>query len=395
MKAWGRSSAYFRRVKWLMRILGGLFMLAVAGMVALLALGIGTKQELKDAVKTFIGKKPQSIRGIPPPAAGMQVLEEGLATGDEPPFSLAAGPWSKVEFDSNGQAIHPNLRFDFEIHLNSDSTRLSSAWSHAGRRSYRMLPGEEYSPAIRRRCSEVATTLSAVEVGFWSWSPSPNTLVTAVVSIDRDGKQLAWFGKDLRADTSVKRGARLNCNYLLRDLGVLPDDQISVYLWKRGGADAFIDDMDVYFHSSEVPGRTNGTALPLDSVGRRGGHPMGYAAILVKDVEPDTVRFHPGAPAPSTTVDDVRFGTSDNRWRFVPDQGVAYLVNAQGIPTAMLRPWSPVSRTDLTHFERVVARAIPQGVEITGLDVEVRDGKEVVASIPAPMALILELSPPR
>ena len=387
---------YFRRVKSFLRIIVVLAILVAAGLLVWQWMTSAQQGAVKDRVKLLIGSNPRNISGTLPTAGAARLTKEGgLFTGDEAPFAFAAGPWSTVKFDLDGSTVRPNLRFDFEVPVSADTVRLSRKWSHGGERSYRMAPGDDYSPAVRRRVQDVATTLSAVEVGFWMWSPSPKTLVTAVVSIDRGSKQLAWFGKDLPADTGAAQGSRLNCSFLMRDLALEPTDIISVYFWKRGGEEAFVDDIDLYFHSAEVPGRAGGTAFALDSMGVGGLVPMGYATVSVTEVPVDTVRFPAGGTAVNTTEAVVPIGGTDKQWCFVPQEGVAYLIDADGTPIAMLRPWSPTSRTDITHFERVVAERKPHGVLLTGFDVDNGDGTDRIASYPAPQAMILELAPRR
>ena len=97
----------------------------------------------------------------------------------------------------------------------------------------------------------------------------------------------------------------------------------------------------------------------------------------------------------STTVAAVPIGGTGQQWCFVPQEGVAYLTGTDGTPTAMLRPWSATSGTDITHFDRVVAEQQPQGILLTGFDVDNDDGTERIAASPAPQAMILELSPRR
>jgi hypothetical protein len=364
-----------------------------AGAITLLwgVLPTAQQQLIKDRVKVLLGTDPRKLTGPPSISLGPEPHGPGLFTGDEPPFSHASGPWSMVKYEENGQFIRPNCTFDFEIVLGMDSSRLDHQWSHSGEHAYRMAPGEEYSPAVRRRIRDVATHLAAVEVGLWSWSPSPHTLLTAVVSIDRGEKQLAWFGKDLQADTAAHGGQRLNGSFLIRDLPVEPNDIISVYLWKRGGAETFIDDMDIFFQSTEVPGRELGRALALDSLRTSGPAPPTYASLTVLDVPVDSALFKSNMPAPPTTLEAVLFGNGKYQLQFNPQDGFAWLQDPAGKPLALIRPWSPKAHRDVSHFDRVVAETVPQGVRITGCDV-VRDaGTDRIASHPAPLAVMLQL----
>ncbi|MCO5276263.1 MAG: hypothetical protein M9900_15265 [Flavobacteriales bacterium] len=373
-----------------LRIIAVPAFVVIAGLLAWQWMTSGQQQAIKEQVKRVIGKSPRMTNGTPPVAADMQAGETGLLTGDPAPFGFATGPWSTVAFETDGHTVRPDLQFSFEVPPGSDTTLLSRQWSHAGARSYRMAPGDEYSPAIRRRVQDVALGFSAVEVGLWAWSPSPGVLVTAVVSIDRDGKQVAWFGKDMVIpEDTVRSGARLNGSFLLRDLALEPTDVVSVYLWKRGGKEAFIDDLDLFFHSGEVPGRKLGQAFPLDSTGKAA---LGYADVVLQEVVPDPARFSAGAPAVNTTVDAIPIGGTGQRWQFKPDEGVAYLLDPVGQPAAMLRPWSATSGRDITHFDRVVAEPTAEGIRLTGFDVVAKDGEERMAASPAPMAVTLQLA---
>ncbi|HRN36736.1 MAG TPA: hypothetical protein PLL18_07480 [Flavobacteriales bacterium] len=373
-----------------LRIIAVPAFVVIAGLLAWQWMTSGQQQTIKEQVKRVIGKSPRMTNGTPPVAADMQAGETGLLTGDPAPFGFATGPWSTVAFEADGHTVRPDLQFSFEVPPGSDTTLLSRQWSHSGARSYRMAAGDEYSPAIRRRVQDIALGFSAVEVGLWAWSPTPGVLVTAVVSIDRDGKQVAWFGKDMAIpEDTLRSGARLNGSFLLRDLALEPTDVVSVYLWKRGGKEAFIDDLDLFFHSGEVPGRKLGQAFPLDSTGKAA---LGYADVVLQEVVPDPARFSAGAPAVNTTVDAIPIGGTGQRWQFKPDEGVAYLLDPVGQPAAMLRPWSATSGRDITHFDRVVAEPTAEGIRLTGFDVVVKDGEERMASSPAPMAVTLQLA---
>lgn len=353
------------------------------------------QQALKQSAKRLLGSAPLSQQGLSPPdSARGQVAANGLLTGDEQPFAFAAGPWSVVAMETEAGTLRPNLRFDFEPQGDLPTEQLSRAWARSGTHSFRMAPQTEYSPGVRRRIREVAVKLSAVEVGLWMRSASPKTLLTAVVSIDRGEAQLAWFGKDLRADTAAHGGQRLNASFLLRDQELQPQDIVSVYLWKRGGEEAFIDDLDIFFHSEEVPGKAGGQALPLDSLRPGGPAPWPYAAVSVRPAPVDDQRFRPGLPAPQTTTDAVAIGSSGRFWRFVPNDGLAWMQDTEGKPLALVRPWSQAVRGDVTHYDRVVAEPLPQGLLVTGCDVVRNGGPARVAAEPPPMAVIIQLQDP-
>ncbi|MCB0774186.1 MAG: hypothetical protein KDB93_12520 [Flavobacteriales bacterium] len=374
-------------MKWALRILVLLAVVVGGSALAWHWAGPGRQQWVKDQVKILLNRKPQRVGGAVPAAAVPLVEGLGVSTGDEPPFSVASGPWSMVQYTEGDKAIRPDLHYTFEPTPGADSSRLSSAWAHGGTHAFRMAPGDEYSPAIRRRAADVAIKLSAVDVGFWMWTPAPATLLTAVVTIDRKGKQIAWYGKDLPADTAARTGVRLNASFLMGDLAVEPDDILSVYLWKKGGGEAFIDDMDLFFHSAEVPGRKLGKPLALDSLEAGGPVPLTYAKPTVSDIPVDTARFRAGLPALPTTREAVPFGRSSHAWRFVPEEGLVWLQDTGGKPLGLIRPWSPGSRKDITHFDRVVAKTTPDGIVVTGFDVDRTHGGERIAASPRPISL--------
>ncbi|HMN05137.1 MAG TPA: hypothetical protein PKD45_05360 [Flavobacteriales bacterium] len=386
------TSGYIYRVK---RIAVFLLVVAVAASALALAWRAATSDQqrwAKDRIKVLLGRNPKPLAGPPPPAAQARPHGgEGLVTGDDPPFAYASGAWSMVTYGEGDAVIRPNLRFDFELPPGMDTSRLGREWARSGTRSYRMGRGDEYSPAVRRLVRDVAINLSAVEVGLWAWSPSPSTLLTVVVSIDRAGKQVAWFGKDLLADPAAKAGQRVNAQFLVRDTKIESDDVLSVYLWKRGGAEAFIDDMDIFFHSDEVPGRAQGRALALDSLLPDGPRPLHYAQVSITDVPVDTARFRVGGTAPATTVEAVPIGGTPRFWRFVPEEGTAWLQDAGGEQLELIRPWSTAANRDITHYDRVVATPLPQGLLLTGYDVEHAGEGERIAGWPAPLALKLEI----
>lgn len=387
MKA--RPSSYFRGMKRVLQLLAAAGVLAAAAAWAWQMAGDGSRHQVKEAAKRMLGRSPKRIGGQPPAVAAIVQGATGILTGDPAPFTYASGLWSAVTYGSDGSAVHPNLQFDFEVPESGDQKGLSEAWARSGNRSYRMEAGEEYSPAIRRRAGDVATKLVNVDVGLWAWSSSPRTLLTAVVTLDRDQKQLAWFGKDLQADTSARSGQRLNAGFRMEHLDVQPGDVVSVYLWKRGGAEAFIDDMDLFFHSAEVPGRAQGEPVRLDAADP--ALPQ-YADMAVIPAAVDSSRFRPGMPAASTTLGAVPFGQGPMAWRFVPAQGLAFLQGPDGEDLALIRPF--VDGKDATHYDRVFAETDGTGVRLTSFDVE-RDGEmERIAAVPAPWSVQLELRRP-
>lgn len=381
---------YFRGVKQVLRVGVILVLLASLGFGAWHWMGPEGQRSTKDALKVVVGRKPRSMNG--PVAAGTGAVVQGrLATGDEPPFSLASGAWSLTAYEQGGLMLRPNIQFDFERTADEDTTRLSRRWAHSGTYSYRMDAGTEYAPPIRRRLKDVATRLSSVDIGFWAWTPGNGVTVTAVVSIDRDGKQVAWFGKDIALPAAGAEGSRLNARFLIGDQALQPTDVVSAYFWKRGKDEAYLDDVDLFFHDTEVPDRVGGSPIALDSI-RAGTLPyLVFAPVDVQDVAVDTLRFSVGREAPPATTEAVPLGTTGKRWKFVPQEGLAYLIDAGGLAIAMIRPWSPASGIDVSHYDRLVAEPDGPAILLTGFDVAVRGGKEWIQAVPAPSSVRVEL----
>lgn len=381
---------YFRAVKQGLRVVALLVLLALVGFGVWCWTGAEGLRSTKDAVKVLLGRKPRLLNG--PAAAGTVAVVQGkLATGDEPPFSLASGAWSLTAYEQGGKMIRPNLQFDFERAADEDTARLSRRWAHGGTYSYRMDAGTEYSPAIRRRLRDVAVRLASVDVGFWAWSSGSDVKVTAVVSIDRDGKQVAWFGKDIALSAADAEGSRMNARFLIGDQRLDTTDVVSVYFWKRGKEDAYLDDVDLFFHSSEVPGRRLGTPVALDSIAAGTQPYLVFAPVAVHDVVVDTLRFGAEKEAPPTTMDAIPFGTTGKRWKFVPQEGLAYLLDANDRAVALIRPWSSASGIDIAHFDRVLAEQAGEALLLTGFDVAMRNGRAWVKAQPAPRSVRVEL----
>lgn len=375
-------------MKWLGRFL--LIVVVLAGSAWLAWHWMRPEQQrfVKDKVKTLIGRKPVQVGGPVPSKAS--VIQGKLATGDEAPFSLASGPWSLVEFQKDGKHIRPNLQFDFERSPDEDTSRLSQQWAHSGSFSYHMDAGTEYSPAVRRQVMDVANRLSTIDIGFWARAAEEGTKLTAVVSIERDDKQVAWFGKDLAATTD-SAGSRLNARFWVTDQQLEPADVVSIYFWKRGRAVVYVDDLDIFFHSSEVLGRTMGQPVALDSIGMGGPHFLGYAQATMNDLPVDTTRFRAGNEAVPTTTAAVPIGITGKQWKFIPQEGLAYLLDASGNAIALIRPRSVTTGVDITHFDRVIAEPWGPGIALTGFDVDMIDGTGKIAEHPAPVSVWVQL----
>ena len=124
-----------------------------------------------------------------------------------------------------------------------------------------------YSPAIRLRAGDVAEDLATVATGCWLSCAAAWPRIGFVMTIERGGEQVAWFGKDLRANEHEPgKWERFNAEFLLRETKVLPGDSIIYYIWNRDRDPLFVDDLDLFFHSANVPGRPLGAAVHVDSL---------------------------------------------------------------------------------------------------------------------------------
>lgn len=312
------------------------------------------------------------------------------------PLERPDGAVSQVSITLKGHALRPNRHFSFED-TSVASPLLSTEQAYSGLRSLD-LSGITYGPVIRSRTSDVADDLSSVATGCWLLSSAERPRIGFVMSIRRGGQQVAWFGKELRPNEhDPGKWERFNAEFLLRETNVLPDDSIVYYIWHRDRDPLFVDDLDLFFHSANVPGRPPGTAVHVDSM---------TIAHLPLPTAPCTCDPFPllersrlriigehadslGIPADSVPLAN---GVS---WYRTASMPMAELRDAQGRSVAWVRPFCPTLGVDLLSFERVIVRADGPGrLLIIAFDVDDRDGQAVVAAAPPPVAATLTVQWP-
>ncbi len=317
---------------------------------------------------------------------------------DPSPFSSADGLVSEVSIEREGHTLRPNLHFSFEDSSAHRSPLITTERTRTGGHALG-LGGEEYSSPIKRRAGDVAEGLASVATGFWLYCKDTEPRISIVLTVERgDGEQVAWFGKDLKAtEHTPGKWERFNAEFLMRGTPVLPDDSLVLYIWNRDEEDLFVDDMDLFFISTEVPGRGSGTATPLDSLAP-GHFPLPFAQYSCAPFQALAVLQKKLIGQPSDSVGEVvpRVELWNGfSWYHAPNMAVAEIRNADDVPVAIIRPFCAGLGVDLLSFERVVVRNIGQNsVYILAFDVELLNGQAVVARQPAPVAADISITIP-
>lgn len=354
------------------------------------------KRGARELWRTWERPDPSITRAVPPAAARPSADGATLETLDPPPYDRPSLLRSGMSIPFGARTLRPNLHFDFET--SGDTSRISRAQARSGASSQVIRSGTEYAPAIRRNVSDVADTLTAVAVGLWLYSGSKSSPVTIVTTVDRGGKQLAWFGKEIPArEYERSTWQRFQAEFLLRDITVWGDDEVSIYLWNREKELVYIDDMDVVFRSRTALGRATGTPFDLED-GSRGVPPPPFADVAFHAaIDLSEMGVIVGQTAPEPMVGEVVLtpGSTD-RFQYRPGDAVGRILAADGKELALVRAWSPELMRDLLGYERVLIGPGSRGVRIAGFDVDLEpaSGRRLVAKEPPPLGAELILTLP-
>lgn len=326
----------------------------------------------------------------PAPAAehGTSLTDEAI-TSDPPPFDRVVASRSCTHTAPDGRVLRPNLHFDMEH--SADPDRVSAAKARSGERSMRLAPSDEYSAPIKRAVGEVADTLAAVVVGSWVQIDAADPRLTVVITVHRDGQQIDWYGKELRAsEHQPGTWQRIQAELLFRDKVLLPTDVVSIYWWNRAGVEVFLDDVDLVFRSSRVPGTGGAPKYDLE----QGRMPPPTAAVRwVGAATPADMGVIPGQEAPP--IAEVRVPLDHGRILFHRHgDAVARLMDGDR-EVAFVRLWTPELGRDLLGFERILVTHSGKDLLAVGYDVvPAADGRWMVATDPAPLAARLHITLP-
>ncbi|MEZ4739187.1 MAG: hypothetical protein R2818_07465 [Flavobacteriales bacterium] len=317
-----------------------------------------------------------------------------VPTSDPPPFDRAC-LFRSGHTTAVGD-FRPNLHFDMES--SADGSLLSARHAHSGNTAYRIVRGQEYTPAIERNVSTIPATLAKVAVGLWVYSDTTIGKFTIVADAHRGEEQLTWMGKDLDpVGSGAGNWMRFQAEFDLRDLHLSGDDRVRIYFWNADKQELFIDDMDVVFRIDGVSGKPSGT--PFDTEARTiGVAPPPFARFaMIAPVDPHEHGVVPGQLAPSNTSDPfpVAKGYS-GRLRYVPGNATGELVSTGGRTEYLVRAWCPELGKDLFGFERVLISPGVNGLRIIGFDVDIdpSNGQALVAKDPRPMGAECSITPP-
>jgi hypothetical protein len=330
-------------------------------------------------------------------AAPFALLPEELATvptPDQPPYDRACLFRSSHTTADGG--FRPNLHFDMES--SADGSLLSTRFAHSGNTAYRIVRGQEYTPAIERTVSVMPAPLAKIAVGMWVYSDTTIGKFTLVADARRGEEQLTWMGKDLDpVGASAGEWMRFQAEFDLRDLHLSGDDKVRVYFWNVDKREMFVDDMDVVFRSEGVSGKPIGT--PFDTETRTiGVAPPPFATFnMVAAAAPQEHGVVPGQVAPSASAGEFPVAPGQGaRLRYAPGDATGELINAAGRTEYLVRAWCPELGRDLFGFERVLIIPGKAGLRIIGFDIDIdpSNGQVLVAKEPPPIGAECLISPP-
>lgn len=325
------------------------------------------------------------------------LLALGCAHGEPAsPFVRSDASAADPSIVLNGRTLRPDRHFDFED-TTVVSPLLSREMAHGGSRSLD-LSEHTYSPAIRLRAGDVAEDLATVATGCWLSCSAARPRIGFVMTIERGGEQVAWFGKDLRTNEHEPgKWERFNAEFLLRETKVLPDDSIIYYIWNRDRDPLFVDDLDLFFHSANVPGRPLGAAVHVDSLSSK-DMPPPFAPCTCEPFPllERSRRKIIGEPVDSLgqPLDSARVARGFT-WYRTGVMPLAELRDADGKRIAWVRPFCASLGIDLLSFERVIVRSQDDGrLLVVAFDMDERNGRSVVAAEPPPVAALLTIRTP-
>lgn len=328
---------------------------------------------------------------IPPPIAAADVATRTF--GDDAPFDQACAHRSSAQFMVGTRTIVPNLHWDMEE--SAEPGRLSDAHAYSGRRSMHIPDDMEYSPGVCRLVKDVADTLQHIGTGFWLYSEEDSLRLTLVITIKRGEEQLHWFGKDVRRDEYTPgHWQRFNASFPVDGSSFTGEERICLYLWNRARGELFVDDWDLVFRSSQIPGRRAAPGIDLEqAAGTREALPF-VTVTQVRAADPAAHGIRVGGPVlPLAAGPVVLPGPAGYSLHLAEGAAVGLLRDRSGNTTGLLRAWHPLIGRDLFTFERCHLEAAEDGILIIAYDVDTdpTSGLPIVAAGPAPLAYVLQL----
>lgn len=331
-------------------------------------------------------------RHIPPPIAAADVATRSF--GDDAPFDQACAHRSSAQFTAGTRTIVPNLHWDMEE--SADPGRLSDAHAYSGRRSMHIPDDMEYSPGVCRLVKDVADTLQHISTGFWLYSEEDSLRLTLVITIKRGEEQLHWFGKDVRHDEyTAGSWQRFNASFPVDGSSFTGEERICLYLWNRASREFFVDDWDLVFRSTRIPGWQAAPGIDLEQA-ERPRDPLPFIIVAqVRAADPAAYGIHVGRTAPARTTASLDLPGPGSLSLHLPEgAAVGLLRDRSGKAVGLLRAWHPLIGRDLLTFEQCHLKAVDDGILIIGHDVDTHptSGLPVVAADPAPLAYVLQLN---
>jgi hypothetical protein len=314
---------------------------------------------------------------------------------DERATNAVPASGTSVVFVWGDRSIRPNWHWNMEGSDQADRT--STLHAYSGGRSLHIGTDMEHGPSICSLVKDAADTLQEISTGYWLYAEEEDLRLTLVVTIHRGEEQVHWFGKDLRGDEYVPgRWQRFNASFPVDGSTFTGAERVCVHLWNREHAELFVDDWDVVFRSTRIPGRQAAPGIDLEQEGRTRAVLPFITVVGARRADPAAHGVQVGQLAPDPSTDPVALpGATGHLLHLSEHDAVGILRDRSGNTVGLLRAWHPLIGRDLFTFERRHLKAAADGVLIVAYDVDtdLTSGLSIVAAEPAPQAYVLQLDP--
>jgi hypothetical protein len=317
-----------------------------------------------------------------------------FACGERDEHATDAVPTSdtSVVFVLGDRVIRPNWRWNMEG--SDEADRYSTLHAYSGERSLHIGTDMEYGPSLCSLVKDAADTLQEISTGLWLYAEMEDLRLTLVVTIHRAEEQVHWLGKDLRRDEYVPgRWQRFNASFPVDGSTFTGAERVCIFLWNREHGELFVDDWDVVFRSTRIPGRQAAPGIDLEQEGRTRAVLPFITVSGARQADPAAHGVRVGQPALDPATDPVALpGAAGHRLHLSEHAAVGILRDRSGNTVGLLRAWHPLIGRDLFTFERRHLNAVEDGILIVAYDMDTdpTSGPPIVAAEPAPQAYVLQ-----
>jgi len=125
---------------------------------------------------------------------------------------------------------------------------LTKEAAHSGKFSSRVDSVSQYSFGFADCFSNISDTLpEKVDVDFWILCSQKEIKSNLVVSIDSIGKNIFWYGIDLKDSVQTPNQWKELKTTINLPANIMMTDKISIYVWSNDKRPFYIDDLKVIF----------------------------------------------------------------------------------------------------------------------------------------------------